>query len=82
VPVKIAALGRYGLSANAAALRELSASRRAATLLATVRQLETDVVDDALDLFDLLMATKLLAKAERLGAKARLKTLLDCAARR
>src|SRR5450755_2255358 len=74
-PVKVAALARYGLSANAAALRELSERRRAATLLATVRQLETDAVDDALDLFDLLMATKLLAKAERLGAKAKLKTL-------
>ena len=74
-PVKVAALARYGLSANAAALRVLSERRRAATLLATVRQLETDAVDDALDLFDLLMATKLLAKAERLGAKAKLKTL-------
>ena len=41
-------------------------ARRAATLLATVRQLEVDSVDDALDLFDLLMATKLLARAERL----------------
>ena len=74
-PVKVAALARYGLSVNAPALRELSERRRTATLLATVRQLEIDAVDDALDLFDLLMATKLLAKAERLGAKAKLKTL-------
>ena len=62
-PAKVAALARYGLSAKATALRELSPKRRAATLLATVRQLEVDAVDDALDLFDLLMATKLLAKA-------------------
>jgi TnpA family transposase len=56
-PAKVAALARYGLGAKAPALRELSATRRAATLLATVRQLEVDAVDDAFDLFDLLMAT-------------------------
>src|SRR5207244_520132 len=74
-PVKVAALARYGLSATAPALRELGERRRTATLLAAVRQLEVDAVDDALDLFDLLMATKLLARAERLGEKAKLKTL-------
>ena len=74
-PAKVAALARYGLSAKATALRELSPKRRAATLLATVRQLEVDAVDDALDLFDLLMATKLLAKAERLSEKAKLASL-------
>ena len=74
-PVKVAALARYGLSATAPALREVSSQRRTATLLATVRQLEVDAVDDALDLFDLLMATKLLARAEKLGNKAKLKTL-------
>jgi hypothetical protein len=55
-------------------LRELSPRRRAATLLAMIRQLEVDAVDDALDLFDLLMATKLLAKAERLSDKAKLRS--------
>src|SRR5450755_2281764 len=74
-PAKVAALARYGLGAKAPALRELSATRRAATLLATVGQLEVDAVDDALDLFDLLMATKLLAKAERLSNKAKLQSL-------
>ncbi len=39
---KVAALARHGLSAKAPKLRELSAQRRVATLLATVRQLETD----------------------------------------
>jgi hypothetical protein len=72
---KLAALARYGRSAKAPALRELSQRRRAATLLATLRQLEVDSVDDALDLFDLLMATKLLAKAERLSDKAKLRSL-------
>jgi hypothetical protein len=74
-PAKVAALARYGLSAKAPALRELSPQRRAATLLATIRQLEIDSVDDALDLFDLLMATKLLAKAERQSDKAKLRSL-------
>lgn len=74
-PVNVAGLARYGLSATAPALRELSSQRRTATLLATVRQLEVDAVDDALDLFELLMATKLLARAEKLGNKAKLKTL-------
>jgi hypothetical protein len=74
-PAKVATLARYGLSAKAPTLRELSPKRRAATLLATIRQLEVDSVDDALDLFDLLMATKLLARAERQSDKAKLKSL-------
>ena len=40
-----------------------------------MRHLETATVDDALDLLDALMASKLLAKAERLGKDAGLKTL-------
>ncbi|MGO9898814.1 MAG: Tn3 family transposase, partial [Solirubrobacteraceae bacterium] len=74
-PAKVAALARYGLSAKAPTLRDLSPKRRAATLFATIRQLEVDSVDDALDLFDLLMATKLLARAERQSEKAKLKSL-------
>jgi hypothetical protein len=74
-PAKVAAPCRYGLGAKARALRELSATRRAATLPATVRQLEVDAVDDAIDLFDLLMATKLLARAERLSNEAKLQSL-------
>jgi Domain of unknown function (DUF4158) len=74
-PAKVTALARYGLSVKAPGLRELSPRRRAATLLATIRQLEVDSVDDALDLFDLLMTTKLLAKAERLSDKDKLAKL-------
>jgi hypothetical protein len=40
-----------------------------------VRHLETATVDDALDLLDALMASRLLTKAERLGVDAKLKTL-------
>lgn len=74
-PAKLAALARYGLSAKARALRELSSNRRAATLLATLRRLEVDAVDDALDLFNLLLATKLLARAARESEKAKLASL-------
>ena len=72
---KLAALARYGLTAKAPTLRELTASRRAATLLATVRQLGTASIDDALDLFDVLMATRLLAQATRRGNEERLRSL-------
>jgi TnpA family transposase len=73
--VKLMALARYGMTAKAPALRELTASRRAATLLATVRELGTASVDDALDLFDVLMATRLLAQATRRGNDERLRSL-------
>ncbi|MFF0520830.1 hypothetical protein ACFYTC_19135 [Actinomadura nitritigenes] len=46
--------------------------RQAATLLATVRHLETASIDDALDL---LITSNLLAKAERAGEAEQLRTL-------
>lgn len=72
---RLTGLARYGLTAKAPTLKRLEVTRQAATLLATVRHLETATVDDALDLLDALMASKLLAKAERLGKDAGLKTL-------
>jgi TnpA family transposase len=72
---KLAALARYGVTAKAPALRELTAARRAATLLATIRHLGTASIDDALDLFDVLMATRLLAQATRRGNDERLRGL-------
>jgi TnpA family transposase len=72
---RLAGLARYGLTSKAPALRRLEVTRQAATLLATVRHLETATVDDALDLLDALMATKLLARAERLGKDAELRGL-------
>ena len=72
---RMTGLARYGLTSKAPTLRRLEITRQTATLLATVRHLETATVDDALDLLHVLMATKLLAKAERLGKDARLKML-------
>ena len=72
---KVTALARYGLGTKAPALRELAEPRRTAVRLAMARQLEQTALDDALDLFDVLMATKLLARAERVTAREQLRTL-------
>jgi TnpA family transposase len=50
--VRVRALARYGLGAQAQTLRRLSPDRRAATLLAAVWQLELDATDDALIVLD------------------------------
>ena len=44
-PVKLAELAPYGMNAKAAKIRQLKGARRAATLLATVRELEGTAVD-------------------------------------
>ncbi|HJS85802.1 MAG TPA: Tn3 family transposase, partial [Acetobacteraceae bacterium] len=74
-PNRLAALARYGLAAKTPQLRQLAEPRRTATLLAAVWQLERLATDEALDLFDALMTTKLLAKAERASAREQLRTL-------
>jgi hypothetical protein len=62
-PVRVEALGRQGLATDVWALRRMPEPRRTAMLLATARALEASAVDDALDLFAVLMATKLVAPA-------------------
>ncbi|SQD97365.1 hypothetical protein FMEAI12_4020094 [Parafrankia sp. Ea1.12] len=75
---RLASLARYGLASKAPSLAELAEPRRTATLLAVSRHLDAVAVDDALDLFALLMATKLInpsrqaSNAERLGWLPRL----------
>ncbi|WSK00366.1 hypothetical protein OG395_49620 [Streptomyces sp. NBC_01320] len=63
------------LDGKATLLRRHGDSRRLATLLATAVYLTTRAVDDALDLLEVLIATKLLAKAERETVKEKIKTL-------
>ncbi len=58
------------MTAKAPALRQLAEPRRTATLLATVQRLERAALDDALDLLDVLLATKVLARAERKSREA------------
>ncbi|WP_435616135.1 Tn3 family transposase [Streptomyces coelicoflavus] len=74
-PRRLAELSRYGVDGKASLLRRHGESRRLATLLATAVYLATRAVDDALDLLEVLIATKLLARAERETAKEKLKTL-------
>ncbi|MEV6403992.1 Tn3 family transposase [Streptomyces bobili] len=74
-PRRLAELSRYGVDGKASLLRRHGDSRRLATLLATAVYLTSRAVDDALDLLEVLIATKLLARAERETAKQKLKTL-------
>lgn len=74
-PRRLAELSWYGMDGKATLLRRHPSSRRLATLLATVVYLSSRTVDDALDLLDVLITTKLLARAEREPAKDRLRTL-------
>ncbi|RYJ21846.1 transposase [Streptomyces sp. L-9-10] len=64
-PRRLAELSRYGVDGKASLLRRHSDARRPATLLATTVYLTSRAVDDALDLLEVLIATKLPAKAER-----------------
>ncbi|GAA1587659.1 hypothetical protein GCM10009678_82590 [Actinomadura kijaniata] len=74
-PRRLAELSRYGVDGKASLLRRHTDTRRLATLLATAVHLTTRAVDDALDLLDVLVATKLLARAERETTKEKVKTL-------
>ncbi|OKI22866.1 hypothetical protein A6A08_18075 [Nocardiopsis sp. TSRI0078] len=75
--IKLEALARYGIRAKAPALADLVQDRREATLLATVRHLETVSVDDALDVLEVLITSKLLNCAVREGNEDKLRALPD-----
>ena len=72
---RVQVLARQGLSSDAAALRRMPEHRRSATLVATARALQVSAVDDALDLFSVLMAIKLIGPAVRATAKDRMRSL-------
>lgn len=74
-PSRVEALARAGLTSDAATLRRLPVRRRSATLLATACALRSNAIDDALDLFAVLMATKLIGPAERASTAERLRSL-------
>jgi TnpA family transposase len=69
---RLAMLARYGLASKAPTLEALAEPRRTATLLAVTRHLDAAAIDDALDLFGLLMATRLINPARRASDKDRL----------
>src|SRR5690625_7480371 len=68
-------MASYGLAGKAPLLRRHDDPRRLATLLATVVHLQSRAVDDALELLDLLMTTRLLAQAERESVKEKVRRL-------
>jgi TnpA family transposase len=76
VPVRrMKTLARYGAGSKAPTLANLLEPRKTATLLAVTRSLEAQAIDDALDLFALLIATKLISPARRKSADDRLRML-------
>lgn len=64
-PNRIAALARYGLGSKAASLERAAEPKRMAMLTAVMRHLEAKAIDEALDLFSVLMATSLISTAKR-----------------
>jgi hypothetical protein len=75
-PVRLHALARYVTKTPAAMIARMPPERRLASLLAFAETFEITVLDDALDVFDLLMAD-ILREAKRLGDQERLRTLRD-----
>lgn len=73
-PRRLLELSRRGHASSVSQLRRLPDQRRYATLLATVRHLHTRAIDDALDLFDVLMGTKLIARVGRETRNERIRT--------
>ncbi len=74
-PSRIAALGRYGMASKAATLMSLVEPRRTGTLLALAKHLDAVAIDDVLDLFALLMSTRLINQARAASNTDRLASL-------
>jgi hypothetical protein len=72
---RMAALARYGLSSKAPTLAALAEPRRTATLLAATRHLEAVAIDEALDLFAMLMTTRMINPARQVSNNDRLASL-------
>jgi TnpA family transposase len=74
-PNRLSALARHGLGTKAPKLERTPEPKRTAMLTAVMRHLEAKAIDDALDLFEMLMATRLISTAKRSTDKQRLSTL-------
>ncbi len=75
-PGRLKALARYAAAARAQAIARMPDERRMATLLAFAHTFEVVALDDALDLFDLVMHD-LIREATSTGEKTRVRTLRD-----
>ncbi|WP_230854736.1 hypothetical protein [Arthrobacter terrae] len=71
-PNRLSVLALYGLGTKAPKLEQTAEPKRAAILTAVIRQLEAKAIGDALDLFEILMATRLISTAKRSTDKQRL----------
>lgn len=74
-PNRLAALAKNGLGSKAPDLARTPEPKRTAMVTAVVRSLEAAAIDDALDLFALLMQVKLISSAKRATNNDRLSTL-------
>ena len=72
-PRRLLALATHGMSGKATLLRRLPLEHKLAVLVATVVALSARAADDVLELFDTLMTTELLSKAERESANEKLR---------
>jgi len=73
---RLQALARYAATAWAPTIARMPDPRRLAILVAFGHAFEIRALDDALDLFDLVI-TEVVAEAHRIGRKERLRTLRD-----
>ncbi|MGW1404029.1 Tn3 family transposase [Streptomyces sp. NPDC002405] len=64
-PNRLATLARVGLGSKAPVLERTPEPKRTALLTSVVRHLEASAIDDALDLFSVLMQVKLIGAARR-----------------
>nr|WP_158254055.1 DUF4158 domain-containing protein [Cryobacterium sp. Y50] len=74
-PGRLDVLTRHGRSTDENTLRRMPERRRRATVFATVASLQVSSVDDVLDLFAVLMATKLIGPATRAAVKDQIRSL-------
>ena len=75
-PMRLKALARYAATGWAPNITRMPDDRRMATLVAFAHSFEAETLDDALDIFDMLI-TDIAASAKKLGQKHRLRTLRD-----
>ena len=75
-PSRIRALARSAFTVKAQAIYRMSKERRISVLVAFIHTLEATAQDDALDVLELLVK-ELLAKSQRDGKQARLRSLKD-----
>lgn len=80
-PIRLKALARSAACSTAQAIRRMGEDRRISTLLAFCVVFAKSAMDDAMDVFDLLV-TDIMSEAEKAGKRSRLRTIgdLDAAA--